>query len=215
MGKLPEHWRGWNYRFLQKIEECHRSESDRLSYSLPWYHSSKWLFPKGFYSKGLVNATSRLNASRFVELALCNLLYYLDSYRPCYYLRAGVDDVSRFEAVAAEMGVRAILREAKVSGSACGRNVSKKRQVERIEDEIEDYDKGVRHREREDGGEEIRSLRKITASAKSVLATLWMQMLNLWHRLWQGVRGRILGSNRGASSRTIEPIERGTRDRSD
>ena len=52
-----------------------------------------------------------------------------------------------FEAVAAEMGVRAILREAKVSGSACGRNVSKKRQVERIEDEIEDYDKGVRHRE--------------------------------------------------------------------
>ena len=147
LGKLPEHWRGWNYRFLQKIEECHRSESDRLSYSLPWYHSSKWLFPKGFYSKGLVNATSRLNASRVVELALCNLLYYLDSYRPCYYLRAGVDDVSRFEAVAAEMGVRAILREAKVSGSACGRNVSKKRQVERIEDEIEDYDKGVRHRE--------------------------------------------------------------------
>lgn len=53
LGKLPEHWRGWNYRFLQKIEECHRSESDRLSYSLPWYHSSKWLFPKGFYSKGL------------------------------------------------------------------------------------------------------------------------------------------------------------------
>lgn len=26
LGKLPEHWRGWNYRFLQKIEECHRSE---------------------------------------------------------------------------------------------------------------------------------------------------------------------------------------------
>ena len=31
--------------------------------------------------------------------------------------------------------------------------MSPKRQVERIEDEIEDYDKGVRHREGEDGGE--------------------------------------------------------------
>ena len=121
---------------------------------------------------------------RFVELALCNLLYYLDSYRHVITFERGVDDVSRFEAVAAEMGVRAILREAKVSGSACV-GMSPKRQVERLPDEIEDYDKGFAIA-KEDGGEEIHNC-KITASAKSVLATLWMQtMLNLWHRLWQG-----------------------------
>ena len=87
-------------------EECHRRVGPvELLFAL--VSQLEMVVSKGFYLKGLlVNATSRLNASRFVELALCNLLYYLDFYRPCYYLRAGVDDVSRFEAVAAEMGVR-------------------------------------------------------------------------------------------------------------
>lgn len=147
MGKLPYHWRGWNYCFLQEMKECFADMPDRPSYPSGWHHHTKWIFPEGFYSKGVLDGTPKLNASIFVELSLCNLAYYCDTYRPCYYLRPGIDDVSRFEEVMAEIGVRAVFQGAKDRISLSGGDVPREKQIKRIEKEIECYDKLAHHRE--------------------------------------------------------------------
>lgn len=147
VGKLPVHWRGSNYRFLKEIRRSYGSKADRLSCPSGWDHNTKWIFPERFYSKGVLDGIAKLNLSIFVELSLCNLAYYCDTYRPCYYLRPGIDDVSRFEEVVAEIGMRAVFQEVKDRGGLSGKGVPEEKQIKRIEKEIEGYDKLVRHRE--------------------------------------------------------------------
>lgn len=147
LGKLPHHWRGWNYRFLQEIQRSYDGKTDRPSYPSAWHHSTKWIFPEGFYSKGVVDGTSKLNASIFVELSLCNLAYYCDTYCPCYYLQTDIDDAARFEEVMADIGMRTVFQENKGRSGLCEKDTPKQKQIKLIEKEIEDYDKSAHHRE--------------------------------------------------------------------
>lgn len=146
LGKLPVHWRGWNFSFLQEIKRCCRGQADRLRYPPAWHHHSKWIFPEKFYSKGVVDGTSKLNLSIFVELSLCNLAYYCDTYRPCYYLLPGIDDVPRFEEVVADIGLRTVFQRVKDWNGLC-ENIPKEKQIKRIVKDIEGCDKLARHRE--------------------------------------------------------------------
>lgn len=146
LGKLPNHWRGWNFRFLEEVEICCKRKASQLSYPPDWSHSSKWLFPKGFYSEEVIDETHNLDESIFVELALRNLAYYCESHRPCYYLRTDVDDVSRFENLMMEIGIKTVFHEIE-RGSSNEKDAPKENQSARIKKEIEDHDKLVHHRE--------------------------------------------------------------------
>lgn len=106
--KLPDHWRGWNNRYLLQIDACCRKKADSFDDWFFWSDSSKWFFPNGYYSESLLDTVFTLNISTFVELALYNLAFYCDTYRPCYYLVEGVDDVERFKIVSAEVGLEAV-----------------------------------------------------------------------------------------------------------
>lgn len=98
--------------------------------------------------EALVSIALIATAKQFLgkELALRNLAYYCESHRPCYYLRTDVDDVSRFENLMMEIGIKTVFHEIE-RGSSNEKDAPKENQSARIKKEIEDYDKLVHHRE--------------------------------------------------------------------
>ena len=147
LGRLPDHWRGWNYCFLEEVEKSYISWKGCSNDLFDWGHSSKWLFPEGFYSDEVVDETTELNASIFTEMALCNLAYYYDAYRPCYYLRTGIDDFSRFGELMADVGIRVVFQDEVGCSGLNGKTGSAKNRNKLIEGEIKNCDKSARHRE--------------------------------------------------------------------
>ncbi|WP_147272960.1 hypothetical protein [Gordonibacter sp. 28C] len=41
LGKVPNHWRGWNFRFFEEAKICCERKASQLSHPPYWSHSSK------------------------------------------------------------------------------------------------------------------------------------------------------------------------------